>query len=235
MWVSPRPFGGIADADLSHQLNNPPARGATPQARVQLDGIADCHDAFQEPDLSEQMLVWNEGETWFRNLADYIAPRRPTGHIVCYDYKTTGASAAPNAVALHLYNMEYEVQAAMLERGLEHLIGDVAGRIVFRFVVQERQPPHALTVVELDNAGWMIGRKKLAAAVMQWKRCMESGKWPGYPSKIVRADMPEFMENKWLRREENPNDMASLEGDAFLNLSPWMPKPKPLPLPTLGD
>lgn len=204
-------------------------------ARAQIAYIEDCHDAFVKPGLGEQMLAWQEGDMWFRNLADYIAPARPTGHIVCYDYKTTSASASPSAVAMTLYNMEYEVQAAMLERGLVHLVGnDVAGKIIFRFVVQETTAPFALTVAEMDATAWMLGRKKLGAAVSMWRRCVSRGEWPGYPSKIIKAEMPEFMENRWLRREENPLDVASMDGDPFLWASPWTPERKKLPM-TLGD
>jgi hypothetical protein len=204
-------------------------------ARQQLALCDDCADAFKHPELSEQVLVWKEEwdvdqNVWLRCMTDYIAPRRQTGHIVVYDYKTTGMSASPAHVSRHMYNMEYEVQAAFNERGLHHLIGDAAGLVVFRFVVQETAPPYSLTVVELDSAGLTIGRKKVASAIALWWRCQRDNVWPGYPRRIINAEMPAYLENSWLEREMNDDDIVAssdTNSDPFLNASPWVPDVKP--------
>jgi len=193
--------------------------------RDQLAAVDDCQDAFRDRTLSEQVLLWNEDGTWFRNMADYIAPRRPTGHIVAYDLKTTSKNISPASVANHLFANEYEVQAAMLERGLLHFMPDAAGLIVFRFVVVETTPPYSLVVAEMDRAGMMQGRKKLGVAATVWRQCLKRNEWPGYPTRIIKAELPTYVEARWLAREENPEDIASTDGDPFLFRGAWEAKP----------
>lgn len=197
-------------------------------ARNLLQDIPDCRNAFREPNLAEQVLVWRENGVWMRSMVDYIEPRRETGHIVVYDYKTTSVSASPQAVSAMLYAREYELQAAFITRGLETLIPDAQGMIVFRFVVQEVEPPFALCVVELDSAGQIIGRKKVAAAHALWKRSMETGSWPLYPARIIKAETPPYMEDRWLRRELNPDDPVSLENEIMHQDQDRQPTDEPM-------
>lgn len=199
-------------------------------AMVQLQGIDDCKDAFTGEGHAEAVLAWQEFDyqgqnpIWCRSKVDWLAPRRPTGHIVIYDYKSSGADVSPGGLSRQLFNMEYEIANAMYERGLESIMGDAAGKIVMRFVVQETEPPYLLHVAEIDNGGMMIGRKKVSYAIQLWRRCLMEGNWPGYPTRIVRADMPAYLESKWLERELMEEDGINAGHDPFLEASAWMPK-----------
>lgn len=180
-------------------------------AREQLAQTPGCEKAFFDGD-GEQAMIWQEGETFFRSKTDWIEPRTETGHVIVYDYKTTGQIAAPHAISRHIYDMDYHMQHAFYERGLEMVIGDCAGKVVFRLVIQETEYPYLLSVIEIDSAGLTIGRKKVSAALSLWRRAMAEGKWPGYPRRIVEAEMPPWIESNWLWREEIMSD-AGLLGD----------------------
>lgn len=204
----------------------------------QLGKIEDCYDAFTGTGQGEAVLAWQEFDLqgnlpiWCRGKVDWLAPRRPTGHIVIYDYKSSGADVSPLGISRHLYNMEYEVPCAMYERGLEAIHGDAAGKIIMRFVVQETEPPYLLQVAEMDAGGMTIGRKKVSYAIQMWRRCLSEGNWPGYPTRIVRADMPAYLENKWLEREMGEEDSGL---DPFMVGSAWLPKPPEKKLVMLGE
>lgn len=156
---------------------------------------ADCAEAFQIGD-GEVVLAWQErGGVWLRNLTDWLGP-----HCV-FDYKTISTSAAPHAIASRAINDGWDIQAATIERGLNVLEPDNAGRRRFRFVVQENEPPYALTVAELGEHWLTMGRKKLAVAVHVWRQCLASDRWPSYGGNIIAPEYPGYAEAQWLMRE----------------------------------
>lgn len=206
----------------------------------QLTLIDDCFDAFTGQGQAEAVLAWQEFDMegknpiWCRGKIDWLAKRRDTGHIVIYDYKSSGVDVSPMGVSRHLYDMEYEIAAAMYERGLEAIHGDAAGKIVMRFVVQEKEPPYLLHVAEMDAGGMTIGRKKVSYAIQLWRRCLLTGVWPGYSNRIIRADMPSYLENRWLERELGEEDAINSGQDPFMEASAWIPN-KPKEVVMLGE
>jgi len=46
-----------------------------------------------------------------------------------------------------------------------------------------------------------IGRKQIDYAVRMWRRCMECEMWPAYPPRIIRPELPAWVENGWINRE----------------------------------
>lgn len=212
-------------------------------ARDQLQMIDDCHDAFvQGKGVAEQVIMWEEldaggqNPVWCRSMLDWMENRRKSGHVVIYDYKTTAMELNPRTVGAHLYNMEYEIPAAMYERGLERVLGpDVGGLVVFRFVFQEKDPPYLLQVVELDAAGKTIGRKKVSTALNLWRRCMMEGRWPAWPTRIIEAEMPSYQEDRWLKREIAEADMETAGDDPYMIGSTYRPKQPPKEIIRLGE
>lgn len=153
------------------------------------------HDAF-EGGAGEIMLAWKEGDLWFRSLVDWMAdPCRP------YDYKTTGMSVAPHVIAERPSTEGWDIQAAMIEWGLNALDAENAGRRQFHFVAQENFAPYALTVVRISEADLTMGRKKLAFAAQQWAACMANNGWPLYGTETVISRPRGFTETQWLNRE----------------------------------
>jgi hypothetical protein len=202
-------------------------------AIAQLAAIDDCHDAFTAGHgQAEATLAWEEFDidganpVWCRSKLDWKAEQRPTGHHIIYDYKTSGADVSPQGIARHLFDMQYEIPAAMYERGLEAIHGDAAGKIIMRFVVQETEAPYLLQVAEMDAGGMTIGRKKVSYAIQLWRRCLMENNFPGYPTRIVSAEMPAYLEDKWLRRELSEDDGLNAGDDPFMIASAWIPPTK---------
>lgn len=163
--------------------------------REQID-LHQERDCFQQG-AGEVALIWQEGPIWFRCLVDWLHDDLLTAD----DYKTTAMSVAPHVIGMRAADAGWHIQAAMIERGLDALDPDNAGRRRFRFIAQEQDEPHALNVMLMTEHWLTMGRKQLQHAVDQWGACLASGNWPGYPPFAVTPEFPGWKESNWLQRE----------------------------------
>ena len=154
------------------------------------------HDAFKGGS-GEVMIAWEEDGVWFRSLIDWLSDDLRTVD----DYKTSGMSMAPHVIGLRAEAAGWHVQAAFIERGLDLLDAAGAGRRRFRFIAQETDRPHALTVMHMNEYWLTMGRKKIAVGADLWRIASETGRWLGYPARGVTPDYPSFKEKAWLERE----------------------------------
>jgi hypothetical protein len=164
-------------------------------AREQLD-LRGLGALFTEGE-GEVVTAWNERGIWFRQMLDWLTP----DHRIVADYKTTGESAAPHALARKLAADGWHIQAAMAERGLDALEPADAGRRRFLFIVQEDEKPYALNVVEVRGGPMTMGRKMLGVAAGVWRQCVETNRFPGYALDIAVPEFPGWAEAQWLDRE----------------------------------
>lgn len=172
------------------------------------DGLeaSGCADAFAEDQgLGEVVIAWKEPQGfWCRAMIDWLALP------LIYDYKTTAMNVAPHRIGYMMADAGWDIQAAMIERGLCALDQRHAGRLRFRFVAQEDKPPNAVTVCELSEAVMTMGRKKLAVALEIWNRCITTNIWPAYAAGgVYMPEYPGWKESQWLEREvsEFSNDL----------------------------
>jgi hypothetical protein len=164
-------------------------------AREQLE-LRGLDELFRVNGNSEVVLAWPEGDIWLRQMIDWLS----TDGLQFADFKTTGESAAPHAIARKMATDGWHIQAAMAERGLGVLTRNPGPR-QYLYVVQEDERPYALTVVELGRDALTIGGKQIDAAVSAWARCMRANRWPGYPMQIEKPEFPGWAEQQWLDRE----------------------------------
>lgn len=164
-------------------------------ARIQLDGIAATPKLLAEDGQPEQTLLWEEDGVYCRARPDWLHDN----HKAIDDYKTTGRTANPTAWTRTLFNVGYDIQAAFYLRGLHALTGIDAE---WRWIVQETQPPYALSVVALTPAALELANDKVEYAIRRWRDCLESGIWPGYPTDICYAEVPSWNEYAWMEKEE---------------------------------
>jgi hypothetical protein len=145
----------------------------------------------------EVVLAWQEDGFWFRCMVDWLHDDL----LAADDLKTTGLSAAPHSLGMLAVNAGWDIQGAMIERGLDVLHPETAGRRKIRFVPLENYQPFALSVMPMDEHWLTMGRKKLEFAITQWKICMARKHFPGYPHVGVTPVYPGFKEVQWLDRE----------------------------------
>ena len=158
----------------------------------------DDHDAFTGGS-GEVMIAWQEDGVWFRSLVDWLHDDLRT----IDDYKTSGMSMAPHVIGLRAEAAGWHIQAAFIERGLDLLDPDGAGRRRYRFIAQETDKPHALTVMHMNEHWLTMGRKQVAVAADLWSICTtaKGGWWPDYGRRAVVPEYPGYKEKLWLDRE----------------------------------
>ena len=202
------------------------------EAGERLAHLPECRDAFlEECGHGEAVACCRLSDgTWLRAMIDWLSVDRLT----VYDYKTTQASAAPHAIAARMADSEWPIQAAMHELILDNLYPEEAGRRRHRFVLQEDEPPYALTVSELPEAVMTIGRQKLAAAIEIWRTCMAADRWPSYATGLNYPEYPAWAVARWVERcageagtvewvEPETLTGKLLPGITLTGLRPWTP------------
>lgn len=186
--------------------------------QAQLKNHADASGAFIGG-KAQQTLVWKEGEVWCRALLDYWKDKSP----IFDDYKTTDASAHPDQWGKRIcFDTGCDIQDAFYSRGIRAVLG--IENPTFRFIVQERKPPYALCVIELDRQTREFADKKVAEAIRRWAWCLENNFWPGYPNQTVTIEMPPWREAEWLA-EENRQEIAKEQKVNLLELAMDMQAP----------
>lgn len=118
------------------------------------------------------------------------------------DYKTTSGSADPHSWTRNtMFAIGADIQAAFYLRGLRKLTGPLPG-LEFRFIVQETYPPYALSVVALSPDAMALAEDKVKTAIAMWAKCLDTGKWPAYPTRVCYAEDPGWQEAQWLQRRD---------------------------------
>lgn len=184
---------------------------------ARLADIPGC-EGFASAPAEVVAVVQDRSGAWLRVMMDRFEDHGT--HAVIWDLKTSEQSAAPHGLGRRIQALAMEVQAALYVRVVETLIPRLAGRVAFRWIFAETEPPRAVSVAEADGAGLTIGARKVAAAIGLWNRCLSSGEWPGYPARIVTAEFPGWAADRWIEREGDP-DLAGLSYD--VSRSPFRP------------
>lgn len=118
-----------------------------------------------------------------RGRFDYL----PDEGGIVVDLKTTvDASKAGFARAAARYG--YHVQRGHYLDILKRL-GREADML---FVAVEKEPPYLVQVHRLSPEFAEMGETEALAAVDTYRRCMESGVWPGYPEEVAMLEPPMF-------------------------------------------
>ena len=158
-------------------------------AGSEIAGIFDAGDA-------EHSLEWREGETQCRSRLDWITPDRRT----VLDYKTT-VSANPASFVSMAVGYGYTMQEAFYRRGVKAVYGREPR---FVFLLQEKEPPFACSLVAFDPAMQEIGDRQATLALAYWQAAMMTGQWRGYPSRIAYLEAPAWYAaraEEWLTEE----------------------------------
>lgn len=177
--------------------------------QMRATGIGDPFEAG----VCEASLFWKAEGVWHRCRPDAIVTNEGRAGGVIYDLKTTAEAADPVAWVKRAYAFGIDLRAALYIDGMKALFG---GEWLYRFIPIEKAEPHALSVLELDEDALLIGRKKLAEARRVWRECLDAGKWPAWPSRVMIVSAPIWEERKWLEREERNEALRAMNPSGTL-------------------
>jgi len=142
--------------------------------------------------IPEQTLIWQEADIWLRCRPDKATP----DWRVVFDYKTCAGTAHPAVWAkTSMVRYGYDLQAAINMRGVKAL--GLAKKTTFVFLVQEMEPPYALSIVSLAPSWITLADDKLRVAMSLWKGCTRKNEWPGYPARVAYVDAPAYAQGEW--------------------------------------
>lgn len=154
--------------------------------------------------VPEQTIVWCEGDVWCRARVDWM----PNNSNLWPDYKSTAASADPDAWQRTGYGMGVDIQASFYLRGMRAL---KFKNPQFRFCVQENYKPFALSVIGLMPGALDLADRKVEQAIAKWRECRKLNYWPAYPKRTAWIDAPAWHEAEYLNREEREHDASKTE------------------------
>ncbi len=153
----------MADAVLSHPDAGPLLTGAQP----------------------EVSLLWDDPLAGIRcrGRLDYWHERAN----VAVDLKSA-RSADPQRFARHAVEYGYPEQGAHYQTGTAILTGRAAPRFIH--VLVEKEPPHLVSVVELDSDFLAVAYDRVRYAINLYADCEATGRWPGIPTGVHRIQPP---------------------------------------------
>ncbi|CAA0129281.1 Exodeoxyribonuclease 8 [Mycolicibacterium vanbaalenii] len=205
---SPRSTAGWKKAEAEAR-----AAGATPvglpewelaeQMAEQVRNHAEAGPLF-ERGHAERSMYWTDGDgVRLRGRTDWLTT--VDDQLVCVDYKTS-VTANPDALVRKFWQLGYFMQAAWY-RDLLIALG-LSDNPDFLFVVQEKEPPFEVVVVRYDDDAIAEGRRLNRQAIDTYRRCRDSGVWPGYaPDTTVTLSLPGWA----LREAQDFADQAEAE------------------------
>lgn len=138
------------------------------------------------PGKNETSAVWVDPATGelCKGRTDRLTPFAGWTWVV--DVKSA-TCAAPRAFARDLVKYGYHEQAAFYLDGLATL-AEADRR--FAWVVIEKNPPYCVAIYEPDQRTLAAGRRAYRTHLETFRRCRESGEWPGYADGITPITLP---------------------------------------------
>lgn len=174
--------------------------------KLQLASHREAADLFTDAGKAEQTITWvDDHQVVCRSRLDWL--RNDFRRIG--DYKSTGMSVNPEQLARIAVSAGWDLQSAFYLRGLSKI--DPQDPLQnknreFLFAAQEDHPPYVLTVVGMGPDFLWAGQSKVQRAIDLWAKCIESGKWPAYPDRIIYPVLP-----AWEEQRIEQADLRSME------------------------
>jgi hypothetical protein len=151
--------------------------------------------ALLDPDHGkpEQSLFAQDEESggvWLRGRLDWLPDPGPGRMILC-DYKTTADVGDPAAFGRAMGNYGYHAQAAWY-LDLARALGLADDDAAFVFIVQSKQAPYLVSVIEPDAHALRVGREENRAAIELYAECTSTGIWPDFGGGVALASLPPY-------------------------------------------
>jgi hypothetical protein len=135
------------------------------------------------------------GPIWVRGLMDVWCPDLN----LIVDLKCS-AMLYDATVGRHMYNMGWDRQAALYQRGVGEITGQ-AGRIRFADLMVKPEAPFTSRLVGLEKSDEYQAIKECQEAMETFGRCYYSGEWPGFSDTLERVPLPEWVRRAREKRE----------------------------------
>lgn len=176
------------------------AEGKTPLLAKEAEQVNAMHAAItahptagplfaREDGIAECSIFWEADGVDCKARPDWALPGDEP---ILVDYKTTG-DASPEAFRRSLANFGYHMQAEWYADAWEAAYGQ---RPEFVFVAQEKTPPYAVAVYQVDALALEIAAAQNTRARHIYAECQATGTWPAYSTAPTILTLPAWAESK---------------------------------------
>lgn len=135
----------------------------------------------------EQSMFWTQDDVPMRGRVDKVATTTDGLHVLA-DLKTT-VDANPATFGKSVANYGYHLQAATYPEAWQILTGEPTSML---FIAVEKEPPHLVSLIVLDEYAVQVGSERMADARRIWRECTDTGHWPAYPSELTTVYLPRW-------------------------------------------
>lgn len=143
--------------------------------------ILDCGD----PRI-EHSLFWQDADTGVRCRSRPDFWRPDMGHLIV-DLKTT-SDGRSGPFTWDCLNYRYHVQASMYLDAVRAVTGEEPRGFVF--ICVEKNPPYLVSCYAADSEMIIAGASAYLGDLFTYRKCLETGEWPGYSQLIETISMP---------------------------------------------
>lgn len=170
--------------------------------------------------LTEQTIIWRDEGVLCRSRLDAIVDG-----CTIIDVKTkTPRAASPDGFSRANWALGGDIQVHAYVSALERLRPELAGRIQFRWLIVETEPPYCAYFAEPDGEVLHYGEMRWVRARELWRQCLASREWPSYGD----GEMPRISVPGWVAAQytyEEPEQAVPEQPVPEYPLGGW-------PLPT---
>lgn len=194
--------------EIKARLKDIRARGDVPLKRPQMEQVEAMAAALRRhpwaaalftpgTGRAEQTIVWRDERTGVmcRALLDWLPDPTPN-RFIFRDYKT-GATTSLMKPDRTIDDFGYYFQAAFHLAGLRALglAGDDAQALI---VMQQKDPPYLVRVVQLDGQAMRVGALRVREALQLYADCRAADVWPSWSDDIEVISLPIWTEREHL-------------------------------------
>lgn len=158
------------------------------------------------PGRPEVTMLWQDeseaGPLWCRSRVDWLCDDMP----VLIDLKTTEGTADPEAWSRTALRDGLPLRVTHYLRGARAL---GIARPRYLIVVLERNPPFAVSVLELAPSLLAMADEQHEAARATFAACLRDGDWPSFPPFVATIEAPgwlQFQHEDWKQRVQQTRE-----------------------------
>lgn len=186
-------------ADSQAQAEAARAEGKIPILEHKMEIVRAMAAQLREHPLAAALLSNGKPEVsaWFpdpvtgrtvRSRFDWMPDAGVRAQFILSDYKTA-KSAAPRAFGRAVSDYKYHLSQEVYKAAVRALLGINDPK--FLFIVQEKEPPYAVNVIELEPDAVKMGRELMRRAIDLFDHCTTTGNWPAYEG-VQQAALPVY-------------------------------------------
>ena len=170
-------------------------RGFKLLSQKDLDGCRTITDRiYDTPGEIREILAAKSGTE-----VSYVADVRGVRRKVRPDIEVADASmvvdlktsrcALPGPFERSIYQYGYHRSKDFYLDTMNHVTGVFEH---YLFLVVENTPPYEVALYDLDPAATALGAREVVELEALYRKCMDSGEWPGYPTHIQTIGVPNW-------------------------------------------